>query len=283
MSTSPDWSIVIPTHARGARLADTLAALAHLDAPPGSFEVVIVDDGSPDPVRLPELDLELRLVRQPRSGPALARNRGAREARSPGLIFLDDDCAPEPGWLREITARVTPGTAIGGSVRNGFRGNLFAEASELLLREFIFAQYSPESTSFEFLPTANLAASTEAFWQVEGFDEGFRHAAAEDREFCRRWRQRGYRFQLAPAAIVYHFHDLRWRDFWRQQYRYGQGSGLYYKIHSQAPRTSRHFYLRLFRAAFESGAIRAPALGGLLAVSQVATMMGYFSRPEVAR
>jgi GT2 family glycosyltransferase len=277
--TSLDWSIVIPTNGRRLRLFNTLAALERLDAPLGSFEVIVVDDGASDLEELPKLDLPMRLVRQPRGGPARARNRGAREARAPVLIFLDDDCAPEEAWLREISAYVTSNAAIGGSIRNGLPDNIFARASDLLVREFILAQYSQDSASYDFLPTANLAVPCEAFWRVGGFQEDFTLAAGEDRDFCRRWRQHGHRLLLAPTAIVNHFHDMRWRDFVRQHYRYGQGARLFYHAHPDAPRMSRRFYRRLLRAVFEREALpQVTSLTGLLAVSQVATAMGYVSR-----
>lgn len=271
---SVDWSIILPTHGRNAHLAQTLAALDRLDARSDSFEVIVVDDGSPQPVVLSETRLQVRVVRQQRSGPAAARNRGARQAAAPILIFLDDDCRPQPAWLREITARVAPDTAVGGVIRNGLRQNTFAEASDLLLREFTNSQYSQPSASFEFLPTANLAVPKEAFWQVGGFHEGFPLAAAEDRDFCHRWRARGYRLQVAPQAIVDHFHEMRWRGFLRQHYSYGRGARLYYSLHRDAPRMTRGFYVRLCKAALTHGAV----LGGLLAASQLASTAGYFAR-----
>jgi GT2 family glycosyltransferase len=256
-------------------LFNTLAALARLDARPDSFEVIVVDDGSPDPVVLPKLDVPLRLVRQLHGGPGRARNCGARQARAPLLIFLDDDCAPERDWLREISARVTPTAAIGGSIRNALRNNRFAEASHLLTREFIFAQRSPRTASFEFLPTANLAVPSEAFWRREDFPL----AAGEDRDFCRRWRQNGYRLLLSRTAIVNHLRDMRGRDFVRQHYHYGQGARFFYNAHREAPRMSVPFYSRLLRAVFKRGTLRQVAsLGGLVAVSQASTAIGYVCR-----
>ena len=45
----PFVSVVIPTYRRPQRLASCLEALARQDYPADRFEVVAVDDGSPEP------------------------------------------------------------------------------------------------------------------------------------------------------------------------------------------------------------------------------------------
>ncbi|MFM7142900.1 MAG: glycosyltransferase family A protein, partial [Alphaproteobacteria bacterium] len=55
--------------------------------------------------------LHVRLLRQERSGPAAARNRGVREAHGEFVAFTDDDCRPDPQWLATLVdaARARPG------------------------------------------------------------------------------------------------------------------------------------------------------------------------------
>src|SRR2546423_11745318 len=105
MSDTPVVSVVIPTRGRAERLAGVVAALEQ-QRDVNAFEVIFVDDASPDGTR-DELE-RLRsasgipivvqtLDRQ--RGPAAARNVGWRTARAPVVAFTDDDCRPAPDWL----------------------------------------------------------------------------------------------------------------------------------------------------------------------------------------
>ena len=70
-------------------------------------EVVVVYEGSPDPVTTdatPVADVfELRIIRQQNAGPTAARNLGAQQARGEILAFTDDDRLPRPDWISTIT------------------------------------------------------------------------------------------------------------------------------------------------------------------------------------
>src|SRR5690348_2440116 len=79
MMPAPALSIVVPTCGRPAALRRLLGALA-AQHQPHSFEVVVVADGIRadatgvgDPRAWPFI---VRLIEQPRSGPAIARNAG---------------------------------------------------------------------------------------------------------------------------------------------------------------------------------------------------------------
>lgn len=112
----PDVTVVVPTFGRAGFLADLLAALAAQTLDPTRFEVVVVDDASPDETwgRLGELCsrttlrlLGLRLGENGGQGPG--RNAGVARARAPVVAFTDDDCIPAPGWLEALSRPLLPG------------------------------------------------------------------------------------------------------------------------------------------------------------------------------
>jgi glycosyltransferase involved in cell wall biosynthesis len=96
---APLVSIVVPTYDRAGFLTEALASVVAQTV--DDWECVVVDDGSPEPLSLPEaIDHRIRLVRRPRNGgPAAARNTGLAEARGAFVAFLDDDDLYTPDRL----------------------------------------------------------------------------------------------------------------------------------------------------------------------------------------
>src|SRR5437588_11664976 len=94
-------SVIVPEHKAALTLALTLDALATQDFE-GEFEVIVVDDGSTDETAAIAQSAAgaTRLLAQPHSGPAVARNRGVEAAEAPVLAFCDADVFPATGWLR---------------------------------------------------------------------------------------------------------------------------------------------------------------------------------------
>ncbi len=75
----PDLSVLIPTYGRTATIARLLDRLRDQSLEPGRFEVVVVDDGSPEPIALDTASypFHLTLLRQDNAGPGAARTRPA--------------------------------------------------------------------------------------------------------------------------------------------------------------------------------------------------------------
>jgi glycosyltransferase involved in cell wall biosynthesis len=91
-------SLIVCTRNRAARLADFVACVASLDAPPGGWELVLVDNASTDstPLLLEQFaksaPFSVQCVHAPLPGLSSARNAGLARARGDILAFTDDDC-----------------------------------------------------------------------------------------------------------------------------------------------------------------------------------------------
>ena len=113
------WARIVLVHYNsGPILARTLAALAAQTFT--DFEVVIVDNASPDRVPMPLPDHRFLLKTAPDNlGFAAGSNWGAEGAATPWLITLNPDAVPEPDWLEQLHAatRRHSGAAMFGSTQ----------------------------------------------------------------------------------------------------------------------------------------------------------------------
>lgn len=107
---APLFSIVIGTHNDWVPLETCLKSLA-MQASPPAFEVVVVDDGSRDPV--PESiwrwveHYSLVILRQEQGGISVARNRGIQASRGSILLFADADCKFAPECLSNLAFAIS--------------------------------------------------------------------------------------------------------------------------------------------------------------------------------
>lgn len=288
MSTAPEISVVVPTYQRPDRLARLLEALtAQRDV---ALEVILVDDGGTVPLE-PVVEpfrqrLPLRLLVQANAGPAAARNRGAREARTDVLAFTDDDCAPRHDWaalmLRAVRSASGPALA-GGVTVNAIREDIFAEASQDIA-DFLQSRSGPHGP---FAASNNIAMPKAAFEALGGFDASYPRAAGEDRAFCSAWVEHGWPVVRVPDAVVEHHHRLGVSGFWRQHRNYGFGACMF---HRRRPATRMGlgrrlgFYLSLLMHPVR----RDPSLRGasriaLVALAQLATAAGWREAYAAAR
>jgi glycosyltransferase involved in cell wall biosynthesis len=289
-----DFSIVVPAHNRPQRLSQCLQAIAMLAYPGTRYEVIVVDDGSAaslEPVVVPFLGrLNITLLRQSNSGPAGARNAGAAAARGRYVVFTDDDCRPDRDWLRALATRLAanPRCAAGGKTVNGLAGNLFSNASQVLV-EYFYRHCNRDADDALFIASNNLAFPRARFIEVEGFDASFPLAAAEDRELCYRWRSHHGRILYAPDAIIHHFHALNLKTFLVQHFNYGRGARIFHDVRSRrneqsAPVPPGSFYLPLLKYVFtQDRGLRGVALAMLVGLSQIVMPLGYLRQLYLAR
>lgn len=265
----PRFSVVIPTRDRPGALAGCLAALRRQQGC-GEFEVVVVDDGSrleEEVAAVVRHDWRSRLVRMPPTGSAPARNLGAREARSPLVLFVDDDCEPRPQWAAALTSALENGAkVVAGCTLNADPEDVFAEATQVVL-EYITLRSVAASGDVAFAPTCNLACVRELLLDLP-FDERYVNSGA-DRDWCARLARRGHSIAFQRDAIVDHRQLLDLSAFVLKHREYGQGSAKYHR--RQAVRFERPgFYAGLLRAGFERGG----RVGLAVCLAQLATAVG---------
>ena len=191
-------SVIIPTFKRHETLGDCLKHLASeiQNISPDLFEVIVTDDAPGDELR----DFLSRNYpwtlhnRGPQKGPAANRNSGAKLARGEWLIFLDDDCLPQPSFLSAYIEAI-------GKNRDClvFEGCTLAERPRIRLDE-----EAPINDRGGYLWSCNFLIKRKLFLEMGGFCELYPYACMEDVDFREQLRGRGVNFLFVPQASVVH-------------------------------------------------------------------------------
>lgn len=277
----PAATVIVATYNRPAKITACLEALMRLDYP--DFRVIVVDDGSPEPIAplAAPFGERVRIIRQANAGPAAARHAGVRAAETEFLAFTDDDCAPASDWLSRLAAAhiAEPEALLGGKVVNALTDNIYATASQALC-DYLYDHYRDGRSDAAFFTTNNTAFSKRAYEAVGGLDLSFRYAAGEDRDLGIRWSASGRPLRYVPGAVVAHAHDLTLRKFWRQHAHYGAGARNLHRTMAQRgdsrPKTEPlTFYTGIVCYPFRTREPQPAVQALLMGLSQVAMVSGY--------
>jgi GT2 family glycosyltransferase len=233
-------SVVVPTYGRPERIARLLERLDGQTLDPRAFEVVVVDDGSPEPVALdaPARRFALKLLRQENAGPAAARNLGVAHASAELVLFLNDDAVPHDDLLElhlaAHAAAAAPVAVMGAfpftqrALREPFT-RLLAESS--LLFDFASLRHG-ELHGWTFFWTCNISLRRSLLVEIGGFDaDTFREAIVEDVELGYRLEKAGVKVLYRGDAVCEHEHPLRVDDYFRRAARLGANVAKMWKKH----------------------------------------------------
>jgi glycosyltransferase involved in cell wall biosynthesis len=208
---APLFSIIIAVYNDWTVLQECLQSLARQINPP-AFEVIIVDDGSPEPapafVRSSGFSYPLAVIPQPHAGISSARNRGIRNSQGALLLFVDADCRLQANCLAALSS------AISNSPQHDFFqlrlvGNcasLVGRAEELRLVSLQNYMLQPDGR-IRYLNTAGFALRrTQVDIETGLFDPIA--LRAEDTLLLAQLMQAGKLPLFLPGAIVEHYISL---------------------------------------------------------------------------
>lgn len=234
-------SVIIPTYNRSNILDITLACLSNQKTD-FSFEVVVADDGSQEPiheiVKKYEQALDIRYVRQTDRGYQLCavRNLGIRASKYDLIAILDCDMAPNKYWVQSYVEGLVESDqwALVGPRK-------YIDTSEMLVSDFMgkpdfiesIKEVSTNSkvgnakrdnisidwrlgvfkstedlrlcdTPFRYFSGGNVAFSKHWIDKIGPFDEEFDAWGGEDNEFAYRLFRAGCFFRSIWGGLAYH-------------------------------------------------------------------------------
>ncbi|MEI7444261.1 MAG: glycoside hydrolase family 99-like domain-containing protein [Burkholderiales bacterium] len=214
---SPTVSIVVPVYGKVAMTVECLESVrrARTEA---SYEVIVVDDGSPDATGelLPGI-AGLRYARNPSNlGFVRTCNHGASLARGRFLVFLNNDAQVSDGWLDALLG-VLESTPDAGAVgpRIVYPNGRLQEAGTVLNRDasatLIGLADDPNAPAYaatrevDYCSGACLMLRADLFRRIGGFDLRLAPSYCEDVDLCLKVRAEGLRvLYVADARIAHH-------------------------------------------------------------------------------
>jgi glycosyltransferase involved in cell wall biosynthesis len=199
----PRLTIQLCTYKRAALLERVLAALFDQTVPDDAYEVVLVNDGSPDDTNAtiervrPLARCAFTAIVQPNGGLANARNTGIARSTGERICFIDDDVLPTPVFAAEhLASDDKHGDVI-------VRGAVINTASFDALPVPV---WTPANYSGNYFWTSNVSLRRARLDRVGGrFDESFTEYGWEDIELGMRLRAIGTRAVFNRFAVAFHY------------------------------------------------------------------------------
>lgn len=193
---SVSFSIVIPTCNRVQQLEQLIESLIK------SIKVIenececeiIVSDDSTNLITKKFIETnfpEISWIKGPQQGPGANRNYGALSAIKTWLVFIDDDCYVNEGFLARYLNRLKQ------SSDKVLEGKIICPNK----KNSIFVR-QPENSQGGVLASGNFAIEKSLFEKIGGFDEDLK--IMEDMEFANRLENLGQNYTFCENSIAFH-------------------------------------------------------------------------------
>lgn len=223
-------TVVIPAFCADAAVLRRLVEQCGAEGDP----VIVVDDGSPEPV-LPISGATV-IRHDVNRGPAAARTTGVEVATTPLVAFVDTDVVLPPAWREfllwhfqdERVALVAPrvASAPGTSVLDRY------ETLHSPLDLGPLPARVRSGTRVSYVPAATMVVRVDALRAVGGFDETMR--VGEDVDLVWRLDEAGFGVRYEPQTTVHHRPRTSWWAWVRQRYGYGSSAASLARRHQGA-------------------------------------------------
>jgi cellulose synthase/poly-beta-1,6-N-acetylglucosamine synthase-like glycosyltransferase len=232
--TPQSVTVVVPVHNRELTIQPLLDSLQKLDYDRNKVEVIVVDGNSTDKTQEIVKKYPVKLVVEKRKGLNLARNTGIKCSKGEIVAFTDSDCKVPPNWITKIVEdfkdpRVS---CVGGSAKalDSDFVSQYADNSVVRLMPFFTKREELDKVKpfFRHPAGCNMAFRRKVAEEIGYFDESIQYGFDEV-EFADRVCKAGYKMVLDPDIVVWHKHRSSLKEFLKQNFQYGKGSGLVLK------------------------------------------------------
>jgi GT2 family glycosyltransferase len=207
--------VAIPTLTADSRLQECLEALARQTR--RDFDVIVVDNSGQGLARKAAAAAGARVIENTaNAGYGAAINQAWRASSAPYLATLNDDAAPDPGWLDALVRALEsrPDAGMCASAVRLYGERRLDSAGMLVARDGSSKQrgHGRPPEDFPVLEEALFPSGSAALYrrslleEIGGFDESF-FLYCEDTDLGLRARWAGWKCLCAPDAVVEHHYS----------------------------------------------------------------------------
>lgn len=202
--SEPLISIVMRSYNEAWALQETLPALAAQNY--RDFELIVIDsgstDGSQDLLRSAKPAHFIQITPQ-EYNPSRVMNHGMRLAQSERVLFLNADATPQgPNWLRPLAEAL-----LDEKVAACFSRQIPRPDCEAVFACDYDRCFGPQRESAKWDHFFSMVSSglRKDVWALRGFREDLQYA--EDDEYTRWCKARGYEIHYVPDSVAMHSHN----------------------------------------------------------------------------
>lgn len=218
-------SVIITTYNRPEKVLKTIRCVSDQNIPIEDYEIIVVDNGSKKPVKLPDnlRQTDCRIVRfETNQERCRSRTAGAEEAKAELILFSDDDLIFKPNFVEEHLkahqewAHIDKFIAIGRQI---LPPEHLSEPGVAFRQKL---EFSGMPTGRElvkqpnFATAANMSIRRELYLSLGGFDDAM--IGIEDQDLAMRHTADGGKIAYLPEAFGIHDDDgLDFLSFCKRQ------------------------------------------------------------------
>ncbi len=219
-----DITVYVPCYKAGQTIVPCVEALLGQSVVP--HRILAIDDGSPEPLVLPRIEVIRHPVNQ---GLAAARNTALQACDTPLIASVDADVVAQPDWLSCLLAALNGGPAdsmpvagVGGRLNEFYQHRL---ADRWRARHMAQHWGGAPLVNPRFLYGANTLFVADEVRQSGGYDAALR-TNNEDRVLSDALYARGRTLVYEPAAMCHHLRQDGCRSILQGYWQWHHAKGL---------------------------------------------------------